>query len=167
MSDTLAIVGSAPRNGLPAFACRNGMVIAAWIIEFVLRDQRPDKIVSGGAEGIDTLADLGARKHHIDFKALTPAVRRWAGPGGFMERNVEIVDDCDRLLRICCAESRSYGSGWTADLASRLGRPVERLFIHRDGTVTRGNNRHTPSGCIDVGPDMGLFPQLQIGGTVT
>jgi len=37
-----------------------------------------------------------------------------------------IAADCTHLLRVAARSSRTYGSGWTADQAQRLGRLVIR-----------------------------------------
>lgn len=84
---------------------------------------------SGGAEGIDTLARTIAAEHgytikHGTFIEHLPAVRAWAAPDGFRDRNVRIVLDSTHLLALCCARSRTHGAAWTAREAARQGRTV-------------------------------------------
>jgi hypothetical protein len=52
----------------------------------------------------------------------------WRGQSsaGYQGRNALIATDCTHLLRVAARSSRTYGSGWTADEAQRLGRLVVR-----------------------------------------
>lgn len=120
--DILAIVGSEKWPN-PA-----GLRAARIIIEMALDTRRPDGIVSGGADGIDRLAARIADERAIPCREFLPRQRRWE-PYGFKERNIEIVNTCTRLLVIRCASSTTYGSGWTADLAQKRGKPVERYEL--------------------------------------
>lgn len=136
--DVLAIVGSAPHHGKPAFECPRGLAIAEQQIEFVLTTMTPEMVISGGADGVDNIAEQVALTHRIPFRAIKPRgyYPRWDSVGGFQERNIEIARRCTRLLRIACAHSSSYGSGWTADFTEdELHKPVQRLWIDRDGQV--------------------------------
>jgi hypothetical protein len=92
---------------------------------------RPDAIVTGGAAGVDMLAEDIADALGIVTIIHRPARKVWKGPGGFEERNRKIVADATRLLCIRCTLSTTYGSGWTADLAEQeLGTDcVERVNI--------------------------------------
>lgn len=124
MSDILAIVGST------TFANPNWERIALAQIraEVTHYDKPPAMIISGGADGIDKLAERYANEHGIDFRDFLPKYRRWE-PEGFKARNMIVGATCTRLLAIRCILSRTYGSGWTADYAEKLGRPVRRRLI--------------------------------------
>jgi hypothetical protein len=122
MADVLAIVGSV------SFVRPDALNEARHIIEGALDRNRPDAIVSGGAEGIDSLAEAIATDRGITMIVHRPKDRRWQ-PDGFKDRNLLIVRDCTRLLAIRCAQSKTYGSGWTADQAERAGRPVWRVTL--------------------------------------
>ncbi len=130
MADVLAIVGSVE------FVCPAGEAIARQLVVEELTTRRPDKVVSGGAAGVDTIADEEAAKVDVPFAAFPPKERRWDGPNGFKARNIVLSNACTRALRIVCAKSRTYGSGWTCDRAERQGKPVRRIVIHPDGTWT-------------------------------
>jgi predicted Rossmann fold nucleotide-binding protein DprA/Smf involved in DNA uptake len=123
--DVLAVVGSQELTEQQEWE-------AVSIIIRVIEDRRPDKIVSGGAKGVDTLAKLVADRLGVPFKAYDPQARSWGAPGGFRDRNRQIVHACTRLLCLRSAQSRTYGSGWTADEAERQGKPVRRVSLERD-----------------------------------
>ncbi len=95
---------------------------------------RPGGFTSGGAKGVDSMAEEYAREYfNIVFggdpsdriSVYRPTVRRWAGPGGFMERNLQIAQKCDALVRITSSKTKTYGSGWTRDRAREMGKPTE------------------------------------------
>lgn len=120
--DVLAIVGSV------RFQRPDALTEARRIIEDVLDRRRPDAIVSGGAVGIDSLAEQIAGERGIQMIVHLPAHPRWA-PAGYRDRNLLIVRDCTRLLAIRCHTSKTYGSGWTADRAEATGRIVWRVTL--------------------------------------
>ncbi len=135
MADILAVVGSV------TFACaERGDVAVAYLVAQIVADElvwrTPDEVTSGGADGVDTWAEQTCAELGVPTPNIyRPTARRWHGPGGFKERNQKIADRCTRLLAIRCAESRTYGSGWTRDEAKRQGKPTRTVTIHRDVRV--------------------------------
>jgi len=127
MSIILAVVGSVKfeRPEAPRLACA--------IIAAVVDNLQPDRLVSGGAIGVDTWArevgeQLGYWIKDGNFIEHLPVRRRWA-PDGFKDRNELVAQECTHLLAIRCHASKTYGSGWTADYAARLGRVVYRVTL--------------------------------------
>lgn len=129
MGDRLAIVGSTQFKGdIPASRW-------AWAeIAAEVSRLSPEVIISGGAPGIDTLADLYADAAGIPFVPHLPKNKRWK-PDGFADRNLLIAEDCTHLLAIRHPKSKTYGSGWTADRAEEMGRSVRRVTLPLDTTV--------------------------------
>ena len=121
--DVLAIVGSVK------FVTPGAMDQAREIILGVFARRRPDAVVSGGADGIDTLGVELADAAGIETIVHPPKVKQWAGLGGYRDRNLLIALDCTRLLRIVCHASKTYGSGWTADQAEKQGKVVWRVTL--------------------------------------
>lgn len=123
----LAIVGS--RN----FAAPGALAQAGQIIHEEIREYRPYGCVSGGADGIDPLFQSLAGQHGYTiengrFVAHPPKYRRWQ-PEGFKARNILIGDRATRLVSIRCHAAKTYGSGWTADYAEKIGRDVRRVVL--------------------------------------
>lgn len=117
----LAVVGSTnvrPEQRSLAFKIVEGFVLV----------EKPSVIISGGAAGIDNVADQIAYLHEIKFVEHLPKNNRWE-PDGYKERNTKIAQDCTHLLCIRTQQSTTYGSGWTADLAERLGKTVWRVIL--------------------------------------
>lgn len=119
----LAIVGST------LFANdQNTIDDAMRCVDEVIKRYKPDVVVSGGAAGIDTWAAFAAKSFGIEVVEFLPASNRWK-PGGYQERNLVIAENCDQLVCIRHQAATSYGSGWTADQAEKMGKPVERIVI--------------------------------------
>lgn len=85
-----------------------------------------DLILSGGASGVDTLAEQYADKHKISKLILRPRydLYRRAAP---LKRNDAMVDICDRVLIFWDGVSR--GTKHTIDYARKTGKPVEVITI--------------------------------------
>ncbi len=123
MDDVLAIVGSTKfHEDLHAFQ------IASTFLSSYINKKLPDEIISGGAFGIDTIAIQIAEIFGIPWTNFLPKNKRWE-PNGFKERNIEIASTCTRLVCVRHFNSKTYGSGWTADYTERLSKNVERFMF--------------------------------------
>jgi predicted Rossmann fold nucleotide-binding protein DprA/Smf involved in DNA uptake len=102
---------------------------AEGIIRHVLakRADEIEVVISGGADGIDTLALDIAEEMKLPVEEFLPDVRDWAAPGGFRDRNRRMAEECTDLLCVRASAGRTYGSGWTADYAESIGRHVVRV----------------------------------------
>lgn len=87
-------------------------------------------IISGESPrgGVDMFAHNYADHLGMEFKGYPPKNNRWE-PEGYKERNEAIAQRCDVLYRVAVRDSKTYGSGWTADRAEALGKPVFRFYI--------------------------------------
>jgi hypothetical protein len=121
--DVLAIVGSV------RFADPDWQDKAQEAIAEAIAEHRPDVVISGGAEGMDSFAvKIAEDLYGIRTHEYLPKHRRWE-PDGFKARNTLVAQECTRLLAIRCHASKTYGSGWTADEAERRGKPVRRVVL--------------------------------------
>lgn len=116
---SLAIVGSQRPNNER---------MARFLVRMAIHCFRPAKIVSGGAAGVDTLAEVGAGFYGIPFQAFLPKHQRWE-PDGFRDRNIQIAEACTHLVRIANWNSKTYGSGWTHDYARKIGKKVYQVYL--------------------------------------
>lgn len=104
----------------------------AWLIECVLIYCKPHTVISGGADGVDSIAINRAEAWGgTETQVFLPEVERWYGDGkkGYKLRNIEIAEACDELVAIRSLQSETYGSGWTADYAEKIGRKVRRFYV--------------------------------------
>jgi predicted Rossmann fold nucleotide-binding protein DprA/Smf involved in DNA uptake len=118
----LAIVGTRK------FSNPRALAYAELIIQHEVRNRRWDKFITGDAEGIDALCQQWCAVEDRWCDALSPEKRQWK-PDGFEARNILIARRCDELLCIRDPLSKTYGSGWTADYAEQIGKPVTRVEI--------------------------------------
>lgn len=124
----LAVVGTR------VLACDGDPERVAARIHRAITRLRPDRVVSGGADGVDSIAEqvataMGYSEAAGTLVVLRPTVKRFHGTGGYGERDERIARECTHLLRLACRHATTYGSGWTADHAERLNRTVVRELI--------------------------------------
>lgn len=121
----LAIVGTRILD------CRNDSTRVVERIKRAIDRLQPDVIISGGADGVDVLAEaaaiwFGYTETNGKLIVHRPTTKRFQGPGGYRERDLLIAQECTHMLRIACKMSTTYGSGWTAQEAEKLGKTVVR-----------------------------------------
>ena len=85
-----------------------------------------DTILSGGAKGIDTIAEEYADSHGIKKTIIKPQYDRY-GKGAPMVRNKELVNLCDKALIIW--DGVSKGTKFTADFAKKMNKEVTVIII--------------------------------------
>ena len=84
-----------------------------------------DLILTGGANGIDTLAEAYADKHRISKLIMRPQYKLFHR-GAPLKRNDRMVELCDKVLVIW--DGTSHGTKHTIDYANKLGKPVEVIM---------------------------------------
>jgi hypothetical protein len=136
----LAIVGS---RDVPDY-------VSSSLVKQAILEHKPSMVVSGGAKGIDTMAEIMAYEMGIPVMQFMPSEHSWDPtpkapadpievvvdmgmniviPGGYKARNMKIAESCDCLVRIASSTTKTYGSGWTADYAERIGKRVIRHTV--------------------------------------
>ena len=94
------------------------------IEEFDLSEYIPTEttlIISGGAKGIDTIAEEYATKHKISKLILYPDYARF-GKAAPLKRNEEMVNIADEILIIW--DGSSKGTAYTVKYAKKCGKAV-------------------------------------------
>ena len=85
-----------------------------------------DTIISGGAEGIDSLAEQYADLHHLSKCVIRPQYELY-GRAAPIKRNEQMVDMADEVLVIW--DGVSKGSQYTIRYAERTGKSVRVISI--------------------------------------
>lgn len=119
----LAIVGSQAKAwDLDTAACVRG------VIRGVCAVLEPAEIISGRSPGggVDQWAEDYASLFGIQFTPFEASQNDWPH---FKARNIQIAEYCTHLLAIRSLSSKTYGSGWTADFAEKLGKKVWRVTL--------------------------------------
>ena len=94
------------------------------ITDFDLSEYIPsqtDLIISGGAKGVDTLAEAYADQHQISKLILRPKYHLY-GKAAPIKRNEQMVDLADEVLIIWDGSSR--GAQHTLNFAQKKNKPI-------------------------------------------
>lgn len=84
--------------------------------------ENTELIISGGAGGVDTIAEQYADKMKISKLVLYPNYNRYK-KGAPLKRNEQMVDICDSVLIVW--DGISSGTKHTIDYARKTDKPVE------------------------------------------
>jgi hypothetical protein len=84
------------------------------------------EIISGGAKGIDSLAEAYADTMSIPKVIIKPDYKKY-GRAAPLKRNEVIVDRSDLVIAIWDGKSR--GTKFVIDYANRMGKPIEVHII--------------------------------------
>ncbi len=85
-----------------------------------------DLIISGGAAGVDTIAEKYADDHRLSKLILRPNYASY-GRGAPLRRNKTMVEIADEVLIIWDGKSR--GTSFTTDYAKKLGKKVTLVKV--------------------------------------
>lgn len=86
-----------------------------------------DVIISGGAKGIDELAEKYADEKRISKIILRPNYRLY-GRGAPLKRNEQMVNMCDEVLIIW--DGKSKGTKYTEEYAKKNGKTVKTVTVN-------------------------------------
>lgn len=92
------------------------------VIAFQTNEGQITEIVSGGARGVDTLAEKLANRHNIPIKVF-PADWDAYGKSAGYRRNRDIVDRADVVFAFW--DGKSKGTKHSIDLAKEKGKRLE------------------------------------------
>ena len=99
------------------------------ITNFDLADHIPahtELIISGGAHGIDTIAENYADRHNIPKYIIRPQYDRY-GKGAPLKRNEKMVELCDVVLAIWDGESK--GTRHTLNYAKKKNKNIIEIIV--------------------------------------
>ncbi len=88
------------------------------------------EIITGGAYGIDTLAERYAQSRNIPVRVFRPDYDV-LGKMAPLARNDQIVDAADMVVAVW--DGVSTGTRYTIGRAQRLNKPVKIYVVERDG----------------------------------
>lgn len=88
---------------------------------------KPTTIVSGGAKGIDTLAEDYAIRHNLPLIVYKPEYDKYPGKKAPIMRNNQIVDEADYVLAFWDGESQ--GTIYTIRRAMKLGKGTKVIRV--------------------------------------
>ena len=88
-----------------------------------------DTILTGGAKGIDTIAEQYAKEHGLDLVVIKPQYDLY-GKGAPIVRNKTLAENCDMALIIW--DGTSKGTKFTADYVQKLGKPLSLITYNAE-----------------------------------
>jgi hypothetical protein len=122
-SKRLAVVG--------ARFYKNYKHVASWL-DFL----KPIIIISGGAKGVDTIAEKYAKSIGMKPIIHAPEWNKWPWEQykskAYIERNVKIVNDCDAVLAFLSPVAKDNPGTWsTVTIATQAGKPVLAIGVKK------------------------------------
>lgn len=91
-------------------------------LDWYLNPNDYSEVISGGANGVDTLAERWAKKHNLEFVAYLPNYKAFGGKYAPIERNKEMVHAADVVVAFW--DGKSKGTLFTYNYAKKLDVPV-------------------------------------------
>ena len=85
-----------------------------------------DTILSGGAKGIDTLAEAFADKHRFSKIILRPQYKTY-GKAAPLKRNEDLIKMADKILVIW--DGNSKGTKYTINYAKKLNKDLQIIIV--------------------------------------
>ncbi len=85
-----------------------------------------DTVISGGADGIDALAEQYADRHRLSKYIVRPCYEMYGRPAP-LKRNAQMVDMADAVLIIW--DGRSKGTQYTLNYARKTNKPIQLIQI--------------------------------------
>ena len=86
-------------------------------------------IISGGANGIDLLAEQFADKYKISKLIIRPKYNLYR-KNAPLKRNEQMVEICDSVLALWDGKSR--GTKYTIDYAAKSGKPIKIITLSKN-----------------------------------
>ena len=99
------------------------------IVEFDISPYIPDEadtIISGGADGIDSLAEQYADRHRLSKYIIRPRYDLY-GRAAPIKRNEQMIDMSDSILVIW--DGKSKGTQHTIKYATKINKPITIIEI--------------------------------------
>jgi hypothetical protein len=97
-----------------------------------VRIEEIDMMVSGGADGADSLGELFAKLNNIPTKIYRPNWNKYGKKAGII-RNEYIIEYSDIIFAFWDGESK--GTKNSIDIAQRKGKELNIIVFTNDGTI--------------------------------
>lgn len=103
------------------------------VIAFVDTLAMDDIVITGGARGVDIVAETAARKRGLEVVVFLADWDQYGKAAGYM-RNQQLVDDCDTLVAFWDGTSNG-----TRDSISKATKAGKLKHVFRDNSTAQGN----------------------------
>ena len=110
-----------PWDSTKPIVCINGSrSITDLNLDFFINPSHISAVVTGGASGVDTIAEHWAKSHKIEWICYLPQWDIYGKRAGFI-RNHEMIDFCDILISFW--DGRSSGTKEAIEYAQLINKP--------------------------------------------
>ena len=116
-----------PKNSKPIICICGSRSINYLNLDLYLDKDNIGQIISGGANGVDTLAEKWAKKNNIEFLAFLPQYEVYGGKYAPIERDKDMVAASDKVVAFW--DGKSAGTKFTIEYAAKLSCPVYLHYI--------------------------------------
>lgn len=96
-------------------------------IDLYIDKKEVAQVISGGATGVDTIAENWAKRNRIEFAAYLPNFDVHGFPGALFERNKDMAKAADVVVAFW--DGKSHGTKHMIDYAKSIGRVVQVHLI--------------------------------------
>ena len=115
-----------PRTDKPIVLICGSKSINDLNFDFYLDKDAIGQVVSGGANGVDTLAEKWSKRNGIDFIVFLPQYDIYGGKYAPIKRDEDMVNHCDYVVAFW--DGKSSGTKYTIEYAAKMG---HKVYIHR------------------------------------
>jgi len=129
----LAIVGSRTYTDFTEFEDKLRHVVGWYVDPSGIGDYADHgdlEVISGGAKGVDTLAERWAKENHVSCKVIKPEYDEYDPKVAPLIRNTKIAEECDELVAFW--DGRSKGTEDIIKKAVQFGKQVTIFGITKD-----------------------------------
>ena len=109
-----------PKSSKPIVCICGSRSIKDLNLDFYLDPNYFGEIVTGGAVGVDTIAEKWAKKHGIEWVCYLPQYKIYGGKYAPLVRNKEMIEYADECVAFW--DGKSKGTLMTIEYALSLGR---------------------------------------------
>ena len=116
-----------PKSSKPVVCICGSRSIQILNLDFYLNPDYFGEIVTGGAAGLDTIAEKWAKRHGIEWICFLPQYKIYGGKWAPIKRDEDMVDYCDELIAFW--DGKSPGTDYTIKYAIKMGCKVNVHII--------------------------------------
>lgn len=116
-----------PMNSKPIIGICGSRSIKDLNLDLFLNPSEIGEIVTGGAAGVDTIAETWAKRHKIEWICYLPQYEIYGSKYAPLKRDEQIAEFVDKLIAFW--DNNSNGTKYTIEYAKKLGVPVELHLI--------------------------------------
>lgn len=116
-----------PKSRKPIVCICGSRSIQALNLDFYLNPDYFGEIVTGGAAGVDTVAEKWAKRHGIEWICFLPQYKIYGGKWAPIKRDKDMINYCDELIVFW--DGKSPGTDYTIKYAIKMGRKVNVHII--------------------------------------